>query len=92
MFYRVCELRMSSSFFALRRQIRDFAFRQQNASFKVPKFRREMLARYYVNTPISALNICCGYSLEAPLLSAYSEYPQPRFSMRNKTAIYGHLL
>ena len=29
-------------------------------------------------------NICCGYSLEAPRRGASNEYPQHRFSWRNK--------
>ena len=30
------------------------------------------------------VNICCGYSSEAPQLGASKEYPQQRFSRRNK--------
>ena len=34
------------------------------------------------------LNICCGYSLEAPRQGTSNEYPQHIFSLRNKKIIY----
>ena len=32
-------------------------------------------------------NICCGYSLEVPQRGASNEYPQHRYSLRNKKNI-----
>ena len=34
------------------------------------------------------INICCGYSLEAPRRGTSNEYPQCMFSSRNKKTIY----
>ena len=32
-------------------------------------------------------NICCGYSLEVPWRGTFNEYPQHKFSWRNKKNI-----
>ena len=50
----------------------------------IAKSRQKMI-------PVSFLflheNLCCGYSLEAPRRGASNEYPQHKFSWRNKKNI-----